>query len=395
VFATGEDGVGNAAIFHFDGISWSTMPIPAAPYGCYGIWGSSATDVYAVCGDAGNILHYDGTSWTTMTSVGNYLWGVWGTSWRDVWAVGDGGTAFHFDGSSWTAHPAPTTNWLWSVWGTSPNDVYAVGTSGTIMRWDGSTWTSMASRVASSIRDIWGNSSSQLTAVGGGVILPGYRGGTIVPTQIGTFSDDIPRVKMSIASNGSSYYTASGGSVATGYINRYDMAGTFIGQVTVGIDIRALLYNPRTSGFYIKDYPGDWYQVDPNTGTSTLLLSGIFPASSQTSPALHPNGRFIYEHNAGTVRVLDFDTGAELETFGVQYGYSNSVATDGNYVFTAGTATDRLIYVHDFKGNLLTTFTVPSGDHPWSLSWANGLLWLSDSTSPIANWYGYQLTVVP
>jgi hypothetical protein len=33
----------------------------------FGVWGSSSTDVYAV-GMAGTILHYDGTSWSLMDS---------------------------------------------------------------------------------------------------------------------------------------------------------------------------------------------------------------------------------------------------------------------------------------------------------------------------------------
>jgi hypothetical protein len=48
-----------AVIFHYNGSSWSLMSLPATtgPVGLYGVWGSSATDVFAV-GDGGTILHY-------------------------------------------------------------------------------------------------------------------------------------------------------------------------------------------------------------------------------------------------------------------------------------------------------------------------------------------------
>ena len=32
-----------------------------------GVWGSSATDVFAV-GDSGTILHYNGSAWSAMSS---------------------------------------------------------------------------------------------------------------------------------------------------------------------------------------------------------------------------------------------------------------------------------------------------------------------------------------
>jgi len=37
--------------------------------------------------------HWDGSAWTSVSSgTGNFLWGVWGSEASDVWAVGFGGT---------------------------------------------------------------------------------------------------------------------------------------------------------------------------------------------------------------------------------------------------------------------------------------------------------------
>ncbi|MFQ5826374.1 MAG: PKD domain-containing protein, partial [Dehalococcoidia bacterium] len=62
----------------------------------YGVWGSSATDVFAV-GIGGTIVHYNGTSWSAMSSgTTDLLWGVWGSSATDVFAVGIGGIILHY-----------------------------------------------------------------------------------------------------------------------------------------------------------------------------------------------------------------------------------------------------------------------------------------------------------
>ena len=63
---------------------------PSAPISLlFGIWGSSATDVFAV-GRRGTILHYNGSNWSPMTSgTTTDLVDVWGSSSNDVFAVGD------------------------------------------------------------------------------------------------------------------------------------------------------------------------------------------------------------------------------------------------------------------------------------------------------------------
>ncbi len=124
----------------------------------YGIWGTSATNAWAV-GLHGKILHFDGTQWTSTNSpVGNRLTRVWGSSATNVWAVGDS-ALIHYDGTSWTV-PASSTEVLSNfppnqqqqggnnsfelgLWGSGPNDVYVGSSFGTIYRWDGQEWNDM------------------------------------------------------------------------------------------------------------------------------------------------------------------------------------------------------------------------------------------------------------
>ena len=49
------------------------------------------------------------------------------------------------DGSAWSRMSSGTKNTLESVWGSSGRDVFAVGANGTILHYDGSAWSPMGS----------------------------------------------------------------------------------------------------------------------------------------------------------------------------------------------------------------------------------------------------------
>ena len=96
-----------------------------------GIWGSGASDVWAV-GDAATLLHWDGRVWTNLR-IGLSFRGVWGSGASDVWAVADIGFIMHWDGGGWTSFSSGTSNSLYGVWGSGTSDVWAVGFGGTIL----------------------------------------------------------------------------------------------------------------------------------------------------------------------------------------------------------------------------------------------------------------------
>ena len=83
---------------------------------------------------AGTILHYDGSSWSAVSSgTTDDLIGLWGSSATDVWAVGYSGTILHWDGNSWSGAPSGTTADLTSVWGSGSGDVWVAGQEGTVL----------------------------------------------------------------------------------------------------------------------------------------------------------------------------------------------------------------------------------------------------------------------
>ncbi len=143
----------------------------------YGVWGNTPNNVFAV-GANSTILHYNGTSWTPMTIDGVYtLYDIWGSSESDVFAVGTNGTVgiiLHYDGNAWSqllsgGHP------LHGVWGTSGNNVFFIGEHGMIFHVENGNWTSMTFGT-SNLYDIWGSAADTIFAVGSNGTILRYNG---------------------------------------------------------------------------------------------------------------------------------------------------------------------------------------------------------------------------
>jgi RNase P/RNase MRP subunit POP5 len=131
---------------------WSTL---------YGVWGNSSSDVFAVA-DYGAILHYNGSAWSPMTSgTTNTLYGIWADS-SYIYVVGESGTIRRcaVGSTTWSAMTSGTTAQLNGVWGDS-SYIYVVGTSGTIRRCPvgSTTWSAMTSGTTAQLNGVWGDSS--------------------------------------------------------------------------------------------------------------------------------------------------------------------------------------------------------------------------------------------
>ena len=100
------------------------------------IWGSSATDVWAI-GPGGDldktIYHFDGVSWIT-DGISRPLspTAIFGFSTSNVWIGGRGGDIWNYNGEDWvkkTTISITDYNFVGfeDIWGDSPNNIYAVG----------------------------------------------------------------------------------------------------------------------------------------------------------------------------------------------------------------------------------------------------------------------------
>lgn len=177
-----NQGYARTLIEHWDSAQWSIVVSPNV--GSYDnvLWNIQAltsNDAWAVGYSDGYpssstlIEHWNGVQWSVVPSpnpaqsVGPVLYGISGTSFNDVWAVGDYGSTDgshntitlveHWDGTQWTIVPSPNlgglgtnlTNELRDVSAFSQNDAWVVGyfcctADGLItmiQHWDGAQWS--------------------------------------------------------------------------------------------------------------------------------------------------------------------------------------------------------------------------------------------------------------
>jgi hypothetical protein len=245
-------------IYYYGGSGWSNIT-PSLPSGwtsgqLEGVWASSTTsDVYAVgFGNNGTttlplLYHYDGSGWTgSSPSMGSgrtlgQLFSVWGSSASDIYAVGYGDDVpliYHYDGSGWTNDsPSLPSGWsnsfLWGVWGSSGSDIYAFGNGDRDLayyHYDGNSWTSSKSSpslpsgwTSSDWGGVWGSSASDVYAIGSGYNSTGhelpliYHGtpGTQSPPIVTAFAATSPTNNPNIPITS---FTASDDGGVTGYM---------------------------------------------------------------------------------------------------------------------------------------------------------------------------------
>ena len=134
-------------------IEWQVVGPRHVPAALLSVWGTSDKDVYAVGGDIGDgrgplVLHFDGTAWTRLdTGVTGNLWWVTGFAGGPVYMSGDGGTILRYEGGAFTRLTTPGTNTVFGMWGATPDEMWAVGgaaggaSGGFAWRLSGDTWS--------------------------------------------------------------------------------------------------------------------------------------------------------------------------------------------------------------------------------------------------------------
>jgi hypothetical protein len=170
-----QDGSGPTVI-HFDGESWSRVPTGETG-NLWWVFGFADGPIY-MGGDQGMILRYESGDFTRMTTPGTgTVFGIWGASPDDVWAVGGasdatGGFAWRLgDGDTWTAEPAlpadvTTGAAIWKAFGTSGDDIWLVGSNGVSLHWNGSAFEPGQTGVGSSLFTVHAR-EGRYVAVGG------------------------------------------------------------------------------------------------------------------------------------------------------------------------------------------------------------------------------------
>lgn len=170
-----RDGAGPLVI-HFDGESWTRLESGEAQGNLWWVFGFEGGPVY-MGGEGGMILRNQDGDFSRMTTPGvDTVFGIWGATPDDVWAVGGasestGGFAWRLSGDTWVPEPSlpasvPTGAAIWKIYGTARDDAWLVGSNGVALRWDGASLTSAATGVGSSLFTVHA-ADGRYVAVGG------------------------------------------------------------------------------------------------------------------------------------------------------------------------------------------------------------------------------------
>jgi hypothetical protein len=190
------------AIYHWDGVAWTTAFVHPDGGRMRAVWGAGADDVTAV-GEGGVVAHWNGHDWAMQRQTGDlgdlfgadgrlYVGGeipaptamlltrehatwteekpppsgplhaVWGSAPDDVWLAADDGAVLHWDGVAWTSEVIASQ--LTTVWGSAPDDVWAGGFVDGLRHWNGDAWSPDA---AITLAALWGTGPDDVWAVGG------------------------------------------------------------------------------------------------------------------------------------------------------------------------------------------------------------------------------------
>jgi len=210
-------------VLHYDGAGWQRLDASAA--GNVDLWwvfGFAGGPVY-MGGSGGAILAYQDGEFSPMQTPDSSptVFGIWGCSPGDVWAVGGqeggsrGGFAWRLDGQTWTAADgfptqASLTDAVWKIVGRSCSDVWMVGTAGLAIHWDGESFGGVERVAGNSLFTVHAD-SERFVAVGGfgtGVVIENDGSGWVDASPAG--SD--PLVGVCLA-DGSAYASGWYGSI--------------------------------------------------------------------------------------------------------------------------------------------------------------------------------------
>lgn len=229
--------------------------------------------------------------------------------------------------------------------------------------------------------------------------------GIVKPTQsnikqVIKFDDEIYFHNVGIAWNGKNYYTLNGGNKDYGKVNTYDRNGELKGSAKVTVDGRAIFYSPAKKKFYVKGYSQDLQSYNPKLHVVRTEAAGVFH-DEQSSPALSPDGKTMFELSGGTLYIMDFPGMAVrkmIEEFSdvtdANATYNSVIAAGRDYLFTW--SEDGTVVVYDHDGKHVSDFQLKTGLYAKSLTWANGMLWGAEDADGrteggTGTWYGYSL----
>jgi hypothetical protein len=164
------------------------------------VWGTSTRDVWAVGGDAGDgpiVIRWDGSDWTRLdTGTRGDLWWVHGFAGGPVFMGGKNGHILRYENGAFTPMATPTTDTVFGIWGAAPDEMWAVGgmdggASGAFAwRRDGDAWIAAPGfppelTDTKALWKVWGSSADDVWMVGTAAIALHWDGDEFVQVSLG------------------------------------------------------------------------------------------------------------------------------------------------------------------------------------------------------------------
>jgi hypothetical protein len=221
--STADDGDAGASA------AWQEV-LTDLPGALISVWGSSENDVWAVGGDPEGtgpmVVHFDGTRWTRHDAgVTGDLWWVHGFGPGDpVYMGGKDGFIVRYAGGAFERMDTPGTGTVFGIWGASPDDIWAVGGDGVLgafaWRYDGEAWRAAPGfpaelRGSHSLYKVWGTSGGDVWLVGTIGLALRWNGASFERAETNT-----ERTLFTVHSGGAGYVAVGG--VGTGLILEHD-----------------------------------------------------------------------------------------------------------------------------------------------------------------------------
>jgi outer membrane protein assembly factor BamB len=212
-----------------------------------------------------------------------------------------------------------------------------------------------------------------------------------------TFEETPLTHNVHIVSDGEYYYTCNGGRAEKGQIQKFSFNGRLLDTYEVLLDMRSIMYNQKDKSFYVCTYEKDIYKITSlERGRFEKVISEMYE-NEQANLAMSKDGKYIYYFTDGTLKIYKFPSGKLSKTIkGLDCGKefttgSGSVACDGKYFYTWN-GDYKMIYAYDMKGKKVRSFEIEDGTYGFSLSCANGMVFVADDGNyDVGKWYGYDL----
>jgi len=200
---------------------------------------------------------------------------------------------------------------------------------------------------------------------------------------------------MHIASDGNFLYTCNGGKTESGQISKFNPDGTKIGSYKIELDMRSVMYNPSDKKLYVYTYSHKLYKINDLIQGNYSEVYDFPDRIEQASTALSTDGKLLYFMEFGELFVYSMKNGmlkttlSGLNTSDNAADGGTAVAVDKRHIYSWN-AVDQTVYIYDLKGKFQKSVKLSQGGYGYSLSFANGMLWVSiDGNYDEGTWYGY------